>query len=86
MRARVDDVRVDNIRAERERETSTSMSSSEQEPLLPSSIPPEGDDQSERGLISTWRVRVGEALESPTVHNLVIILVRLPTVYYMSYH
>jgi len=56
----------------------TSMSSSEQEPLLPSSVSQgrsEGADQSEGGLISTWRARVGEALESATVHKLVITLI-----------
>jgi hypothetical protein len=50
--------------------------SSDQEPLLPSSERPE---QAEDGL-STWRVRVAEALESSRLHKLVIALVRLPTV------
>lgn len=56
--------------------------SSEQEPLLPSSTSQleEQVDESQPGLLSTWRIRVAEALESPIVHKLVITLVRLPTV------
>ena len=53
------------------------MSSSEQQPLLPSSVSQERPEEAEGGLLSTCRVRVGEALESDTVHKLVITLVRL---------
>jgi hypothetical protein len=60
--------------------------SSEQDPLLPSSNPPEQPEQAyqspQRGRLSTWRIRVAEALESAYVHKLVITLVRLPTVTY----
>lgn len=59
--------------------------SSEQDPLLPSSNAPEQPEQAnqlQRGRLSTWRIRVGEALESAYVHKLVITLVRLPTVTY----
>lgn len=60
------------------------MTSSEQDPLLPSSNAPEQAEQAEQssqsGRLSTWRIRVGEALESAYVHKLVITLVRLPTV------
>ena len=55
--------------------------SSEQEPLLPSSNPPEQPEQADQspqsGRLSTWRVNVGEALESAYVHKLVISLVRV---------
>jgi hypothetical protein len=53
----------------------------EQEPLLPSSERPE---QAQSGLLSTWRIRVAEALESSHAHKLVITLVRLPTAQYAS--
>ena len=57
------------------------MSSSEQEPLLPSSNPPDQPEQADRSLprgrLSTWRIRVAEALESAYVHKLVITLVRI---------
>jgi hypothetical protein len=59
--------------------------SSEQEPLLPSSDSQERPEQSERGLLSTWRIRTAEALESAYVHKLVITLVRLPTPHYVSF-
>lgn len=45
--------------------------SREQDPLLPSSY-----SQEEQEEPTTWRKRVAEALESPTVHKLVILLVR----------
>jgi hypothetical protein len=54
--------------------------SSEQEPLLPSSSssePQEQANQLQRGRLSTWRIRVAEALESAYVHKLVIALVSL---------
>lgn len=56
--------------------------SSEQDPLLPSSNAPEQPEQAnqpQRGRLSTFRIRVAEALESAYVHKLVITLVRLPT-------
>ena len=63
--------------------------SSEQAPLLPSSNPPdeqpEQANQTQRTRLSTWRVRVAEALESAYVHKLVITLVRRffpPSLYY----
>ncbi|KAI0281446.1 hypothetical protein BGY98DRAFT_1184949 [Russula aff. rugulosa BPL654] len=53
--------------------------SSEQEPLLPSSNPPEQPEQAEqspqRGDFPLGAFRVGEALESAYVHKLVISLV-----------
>jgi len=51
--------------------------SSEQDPLLPSSGFQERPDvdQSQGGLLSTWRIRVAEALESASVHKLVITLI-----------
>lgn len=45
--------------------------SRERDPLLPSSY-----SQEEQEEPSTWSKRVAEALESPTVHKLVILLVR----------
>jgi len=51
------------------------MSSYEQQPLLPSSVSQERPEDAEGGVFSTWRVRVGEALESNTVHKLVITLI-----------
>ena len=54
--------------------------SDEQEPLLPSTHPPEQPeqtDESQAGLLSTWRVRVAEALESAAVHKSILALVRL---------
>jgi len=56
------------------------MSSSEQQPLLPSSVPQERPEEAEGGLLSTCRVRVGEALESATVHKLVISLIVIDAV------
>jgi len=52
--------------------------SDEQEPLLPSTHPPEQPeqtDESQAGLLSTWRVRVAEALESATVHKSILALI-----------
>jgi len=50
--------------------------SSEQDPLLPSSYSQEQSEQEDeqRGLLPSWRVRVSEALESHIVHKLVIAL------------
>jgi hypothetical protein len=54
--------------------------SSEQDPLLPSTYPreqpDEQEDESQAGLLSTSRTRVAEALESNTLHKLIITLVR----------
>jgi hypothetical protein len=54
--------------------------SSEQDPLLPSSYSQEEQDQyqadSAKDSATTWRERVAEALESSTIHKLVITLVR----------
>jgi hypothetical protein len=51
----------------------------EQQPLLPSSYAADQTDQTDQSQTSgpsTWRNRFAEALESPTVHKLVITLVR----------
>ena len=72
-------------------EEGTNMSS-EQEPLLPSSYSQEQTeqaDQSPTSHLSTWRGRVAEALESPSIHKLVITLVRPPISYILpvsAYH
>ncbi|KAN0133804.1 hypothetical protein V8E53_008528 [Lactarius tabidus] len=53
--------------------------SSEQDPLLPSSYSQEEQDQyqadSAKDSATTWRERVAEALESSTIHKLVITLI-----------
>ncbi|KAF8274972.1 hypothetical protein EI94DRAFT_1712101 [Lactarius quietus] len=49
--------------------------STEQDPLLPSSYSQEEQDQCQTESPSTWRERVSEALESATVHKLVIALI-----------
>ena len=84
--ARVYDVRADRGRTQLGTGASDQprMTSSEQDPLLPSSNAPERAEQadrpSQRGRLSTWRIRVAEALESAYVHKLVITLVRLSTI------
>ena len=56
--------------------------SSEQDPLLPLTHPSEEPDdqvdQSQTGLLSSWRTRVAKALESDIFHKFIITLVRIP--------